>query len=340
MEVLLRHPSLQNTINVFYFAVNTSRTNTPSTKLRRNDFKREEPENFEGHKFRVVALPYFPVSRMKRGAEEKGTTVTLLDSVDFRMLESFASISNFTYVVHEPADGEWGKELVNGNWTGIPGNLQHYLADFSLNIAPTPTRTRIMEISTIYVQDNVVIFSPKASLLPQHLAIIKPFTGELWVALSVSILVWSITLWLMQRAWSKISEGRGVEFSSAFFYGWGALIENWTPKVPINITGRMLVLVWLMACMIVTTAYRSSLVAHLTVQEKNPEVDALSDLLNRDGWGWGVSFSGGALYASFKNNPDAAIQKIFKQMQASFEGHFLACCKKNGNSSALPVETL
>ncbi|XP_071545441.1 glutamate receptor 1-like [Panulirus ornatus] len=72
---------------------------------------------------------------------------------------------------------------------------------------------------------------------------------------------------------------------------------------------------WLLSCVIVSTAYRSSLVAHLIVQDKMPTINNFQDLLDRDGWGWGTSFSSGSIYTFFKTHPYSDIKEIFRNMQ-------------------------
>lgn len=49
-----------------------------------------------GHMFKIVAQPFFPLTGYTRNSEEPGTTVTLIDSVDLRMLNSFITHANFT----------------------------------------------------------------------------------------------------------------------------------------------------------------------------------------------------------------------------------------------------
>lgn len=49
-----------------------------------------------GHNFRIVARFYFPTIDYTRDTDEKGTTVTLRDSLNARMLVAIAAKLNFT----------------------------------------------------------------------------------------------------------------------------------------------------------------------------------------------------------------------------------------------------
>ncbi|XP_071535574.1 probable glutamate receptor [Panulirus ornatus] len=210
---------------------------------------------------------------------------------------------------------QWGVEREDGNWTGIVGVLQHQQADFCMVLTLTRSRIHVVQFSTIYMQSNIVIVSLKPRLMPQHLAIIKPFPGSLWVVLIVSILLWAIALWLIQRARSWTLGGSSVHLGTALFYSWGTLMGNWTPHLPANATGRLMMGLLLVTCLIVTTVYRSSLVAHLVVQDKDAEINTFQDLLARDGWGWGTNRIGDVLTIYFQNNPNPDAKKVFERMQ-------------------------
>ena len=81
----------------------------------------------------------------------------------------------------EPEDRVWGTPMINGTWKGIVGTLQRQEADFSLNLTPTAGRMDVISFSTPYTKDSLLILSLKPEPLPQHLALMRPFTGR-WKA--------------------------------------------------------------------------------------------------------------------------------------------------------------
>ncbi|XP_071545439.1 glutamate receptor ionotropic, kainate 2-like [Panulirus ornatus] len=275
----------------------------------------KQPEDFMGHKFEILGLPFYPHSNYKRNSEEPGTTVTLLDSVDARMINSFSSHANFSYEVREPLDRQWGVDTADGNWTGTIGMLQHQLADFGFDLDLTPKRKEVVEYSVLHTQEYFVIFSLKPGLLPQQLAIIRPFMGAIWLLLFISFLVWSTTLWLVQKSWSVMAGEHIMDLSYTFLYGWSVLMEEFSINPAVSSTSQFLVGLWLMTCLIITNIYRCSLAAHLIVQDKMPAIDTFQDLLIRDGWEWGSSFTNDATMLFFKYHPDPDIQKLHEGMQ-------------------------
>ncbi|XP_071550551.1 glutamate receptor ionotropic, kainate 5-like [Panulirus ornatus] len=288
----------------------------------------EALEDFMGHMFQIIAVDETYKTALKRDNHPPGTPLMPLDSLDIRILKAFAAQANFTcrhvtrvltnrFQIREPLDRQWGVQREDGSWTGIVHVLQHQQADFSMTITPTVTRSQVIQFTSLYMQAKIVIISLKPRLLPQHLAIVRPFPGALWVALFVSILLWSIAMWLIERARSWVLGGSGLHLSSALFYSWTALMRNCITHLPVNVTGRLLVGLLLVSCLIITTAYRSSLVAHLIVQHKDAEINTLHDLLSHDGWSWGTNRKGTVLSIYFEETQYPSVKKIADGMQYS-----------------------
>ncbi|XP_042233803.1 probable glutamate receptor [Homarus americanus] len=231
------------------------------------------------------------------------------------MLHTFANNLNFTYVLREPLDEKWGTPADDGNWTGIVGDLQHQQADFSLDLTLTESRSRVMDHSRIYNYDPYVILSLKPSSLPRHLALTRPFKGEVWIAIIVCTPVMGLILWLLQKAWSWALSERDVSLVTPLFHTWGILLSEPSPTLPTKASGRVLMGWWLLTCVIITAAYHSSLIAHLSVQSKYPPINTFQDLLNRDGWSWGIYDLTGTNFLYFNGSSDPDIQEIYQHMQ-------------------------
>ncbi|XP_042222825.1 uncharacterized protein LOC121867138 [Homarus americanus] len=70
--------------------------NHTSPVQQAKDLFTEQFLNFMGHKFKIVTVSYFPYIAYKKDSESKGTTVTLTDSLDARLLDTFSHKLNFT----------------------------------------------------------------------------------------------------------------------------------------------------------------------------------------------------------------------------------------------------
>lgn len=118
--------------------------------------------------------------------KEKGTQNRGFDSVNGSALR---------YTVREPEDGQWGLLADGGNWTGLVGILQYEKADFSLDITLTQERLKVVDFSTLYGEDLVVIVSPKPKPLPEYLSLVRPFEGKyffLYFRLHISLVLLKI----------------------------------------------------------------------------------------------------------------------------------------------------
>ncbi|XP_045599638.2 uncharacterized protein T25E4.2-like [Procambarus clarkii] len=124
-----------------------------------------------------------------------------------------------------------------------------------------------------------------------------------------------VCLWVLQKAWAWVSGRRSPDLLSRVFYIWGVLLENEPTGPPATINGKMLVGWWLVGCLVLATAYRSSLVAHLSVQSKNKPINTLADILNQKGWSWGARLMKGTTFLYFNQSTDPVLVKIHQKYE-------------------------
>ncbi|KAK7086540.1 hypothetical protein SK128_005979, partial [Halocaridina rubra] len=291
-------------------------------------------QNMHGYQFRIVSVTYFPFMDYTLDSNSSASTVTPLDSLDFRMLKIFSKKLNFTYEIRAPWDMQWGNPIGNGNWTGIVGTLQHNKADFSTVMAPNSARLAVLGHARAYTADTLVVTSLKPQPLTQYLLVVRPFTADVWIGLVVSILVWSASLWILQKLWFLIFGGRSKNLLTSNFYSLGILLEDIPSDPPTNLTGQMMVGWWLLFCLIITNSFRSSLVAHLTVQTMTPPIESLQDLVNKDHWSWGIELKmlQGAALNFFKSSTDPVVQEVYQKLEIVGQADGLQRILKGGFS--------
>ena len=81
----------------------------------------------------------------------------------------------------------------------------------------------------------------------------------------------------------------------------------------------MLVGWWLVFCMVISTGFRSALIAHLTVQSTTTPIDTLEDLVKLDSWKWGTEekLYKGAVIEYFSKNTDPVVKNIHGNLEVS-----------------------
>ncbi|XP_055951425.1 probable glutamate receptor [Argiope bruennichi] len=94
----------------------------------------------------------------------------------------------FQLVIAE--DGEWGRLLPSGNWTGMIGKIQKGNADIAdSHIGITEQRTAVVDFSTVYLIDDMTFAIKKPGPVPTSLAFVRPFDFITWILIFTILLV-------------------------------------------------------------------------------------------------------------------------------------------------------
>ncbi|KAK8400951.1 hypothetical protein O3P69_002616 [Scylla paramamosain] len=132
-------------------------------------------------------------------------------------------------------------------------------------------------------------------------------------------------LWLLLRIRSGALQGPSMGIASSLFYGWGLLLEDRPYEPPTNLTGQVLVGIWLITCLMLRAFYMSSLISRLVEGGKPPVINAIEEMVARgetDGWKLGSVTMTGVFntFFSTSSNPDFLIAKQFMQTMGPEEG--------------------
>ncbi|KAG7162352.1 Glutamate receptor ionotropic, delta-1-like 12 [Homarus americanus] len=308
-HVLLHH-TLRNTVHAFYVALPDLTLHTPprnSSSRLRKDLPQKVPELQRPQDADRISAT-LPLHGLREEDQYAGR-----HSQTQRLARYQA---NNKYDIYAEPDRSFGDER-DGNFTGMIGQLQREESDFCTIMAATRGRLKVVEFFRAYPSDLMVVTSLKPSLLPAHLSFIRPFADVIWFALLASVVTWGGLMWLLQRASSRVVGGRAVRFNTILLYGWGALLEQPPSDPSVSVSGQVLVGWWLVFCLIIATGFRSSLIAHLTVQGKSPTPESFQDLVDRKNWRWATEpwLYKGAAYEYFAKHTDAVVNQIFKGME-------------------------
>ncbi|XP_066962059.1 probable glutamate receptor [Macrobrachium rosenbergii] len=273
--------------------------------------------DFHGRLLRAVSLPFFPYADYEMNLKDLSKPVTLRDSLDHRILKTTSSLLNFTYEVYTPPDVKVGVPAPNGSWTGMIGVLQRGEVDITLAITITAGRLPFMDLARMCESDPVIITSLRPQLLPQYLVIVRPFTVNVWIYLVLSIMVWGTSLWLLEKMRSRLTGERSMTLHRAIFYSWAVVLDDPPPKPPKYSAGQILLGWWLVASLVISTGFRSSLVANLSIQSKTKPIDSYEDLLSQSNWHWGMhdTISGGQPNIR-TNDQDPTLRKIYQKSES------------------------
>ncbi|XP_043206292.1 glutamate receptor ionotropic, kainate 4-like [Amphibalanus amphitrite] len=267
--------------------------------------------DFHGHRLTCSVLPFVPFVDYEE--TEDGRLIPQ-PSIDFNALQVMAAKWNFTYGIKKPSDLSWGVQRPNGSWTGIMGELaEDSETDFTLVLTMLHKRVATIRFTRIYAIDTFVFVTGLAQPIPQWLSIFRPFRMTLWIVTIVSVLLAGMAAFGFTR-FHPLPERR-FTISLSILNTYGAMCENAQSRVPSHSTAAKTFLGWWwLYCIIILTAYKSSLVAMMTVPSLSENINTL-EALAESSFSWGLSDGFGSDFTLFQTSPVSIYQQLFAKMQ-------------------------
>ncbi|KAF8773254.1 Glutamate receptor ionotropic like protein [Argiope bruennichi] len=126
------------------------------------------------------------------------------------------ALRQHTLPVPKTEDGEWGRRLPNGTWTGMIGEVQKGEADIAFNeIIINKQRASVVDFSKPYSTDEMAFALTKPEAVPTAMALIHPFDSTIWI-LTIITFFYSAVLFSILSVPSEIVTVRNLkELSTA-----------------------------------------------------------------------------------------------------------------------------
>ena len=246
----------------------------------------------------------------------------------FDILDEIARDLNFSYVVIEPPDGQWGIEEYDGNWTGMIRQVQKAEVDFAA--APftmTSKRERVIDFAAPYFYDQSVVIVRRPADDTKVFLYAYPFRMEVWICLGLSISLSAMCLYLytmytpvydMQEHWGRLKSLRRAIFERqwSIWTIFGALMQQGNPWMPMAQSGRMIVgAFWFFSVAVVAT-YTGNLIAFLAVNKIRMPFDMLESMIKQTSIKYGPA-SGVALVMLFRDATFDPYKTVANNMQVA-----------------------
>ncbi|XP_050407044.2 glutamate receptor ionotropic, delta-2 isoform X1 [Patella vulgata] len=246
---------------------------------------------FNKRKFVVSTNPWPPFVNKK-------TTNTSVKYSGFclDLLQELAISLNFSYTLIEPPDMEWGR-LLNGNWTGLIGQLAR--EDVDLVVAPisiSTERETVMDFTQPYFYEKTGLGMRRPDPnKTKWRRLVEPLTWQVLLCIGISFLVISILFSLIERYnpfYTTKGKKRGTDITrqvqAKIWYLFGALLAHGGNHVTQSSSGRFLIGFWWLFCMVMAATYSGNLVAFLTVTKDKPPFTSLAGMIQQDDYIWGT----------------------------------------------------
>ncbi|XP_045599811.1 glutamate receptor ionotropic, delta-1 isoform X2 [Procambarus clarkii] len=268
-------------------------------------------QNFQGHQFRVVTLVYEPFSCYHK----EGSRIMPADNcIDNNMLREISAVLNFTYVFVEPSDGQWGHRLQNGSYTGVIGAVERMEADFSLNVAITQDREEKVDCTIGYHVEPITFATSKPRLLNQALALLRPFTHEVWLAFAATLVLAGPFYYMVCRLSSRGDATLAPpSVIRACFYVFGACF-NQSVKWVSDPGARIFMMTYVLTMFVTVTVYVAMLTATLTLPALSPTLNFLQELIESD-FTWGIQDLGAADYQLLKTSEVPLYRQVYRGLK-------------------------
>ena len=244
----------------------------------------------------------------------------------FDILDELARDLNFSYVVTEPPDGQWGIEEYDGNWTGMIRQVQKAEVDFAA--APftmNSKRERVIDFAAPYFYDQSVVIVKRPADDTKIFLYAYPFRTEVWICLGLSVSLSAVCLYLytmctpvydMQEKWSRLKSLRRTIFDRqwSIWTMFAALMQQGNPWMPMAQSGRMMVgAFWFLSVAVVAT-YTGNLIAFLAVNMIRMPFDTLQSMIKQTSVKYGPA-SGVALVMLFRDATFDPYKTVADNMQ-------------------------
>ncbi|MPC24164.1 Glutamate receptor [Portunus trituberculatus] len=171
------------------------------------------------------------------------------------------------------------------------GQLMTGQADFALGPFVTSRwREAVADLTASFYYINYHVITPRPVVPSDPAGIVKTFSLQVWLSVAASLAVVGVAMMGMMWVGNKF---------------------QWNTKV-VPACGRVLVAVWLLSALVITTTYKGNITAMLTLPKTNVPIDSIADLANQDRLPWKLEFGG--IDKLMMESEDKATQKVGREV--------------------------
>ena len=244
----------------------------------------KKPINLNGIHIRIAYVVVYPFLLKDSHGKLKGLTHSIYSTA--------AQHFNFTYEFVLPLEpcGGTGRQLPNGTWIGLLGELDAGRADLTMSASVTLERMREpFEFTEFYylVGFSFVTAHPGLATVRWE-TLVKPFHNDTWFLTIVTFGSFSITmfvvLWVGRFSTPDSELINHIKLDTLFLVAVllpiRLLLEQGSGK-PIPSRGRVLVGLWMFLSLVLCTCYKDKLFGYVTFPQEEIIPQSMRELADR-----------------------------------------------------------
>lgn len=229
------------------------------------------------------------------------------------ILNSLILHFNFTFVISPSNNGDTGKQLPNGSWNGVIGDISSGRADIGVSTTYSPSRYKVVTFTRAfeYIWVTFMIGQPKKSYSWE--AIMWPFQTTLWISILISLLAIILTFKVISR-WEDLVMRKQIKFEFTVMQIVFTLLGKELPY-PTSPSARIILSFWLLSALVINTLYVAKIVELLAFPVFQAQPKSFKELIDPSyHYKFGFDLSGGALYNHFESSSNPVLRKVFEDL--------------------------
>lgn len=229
-----------------------------------------------------------------------------------RFIQLLTEALKVTFTMKYPANYSMGEPLPNGSWSGLIGMVQNGECDIAVdNIAVTEERSEVISYTYPYHIGSISFLTNKPEPSPKSLALIYPFTVEVWVAFLMSFFCMVLLFYLMFH--------KNLSFGSIMWVTYSVTIGQ-SCNSKFNMTSHKLIfLSWVTGTLFLIYSYQATLLSFLSVPTM-VGVRTIPDLSKAVAKGSHIcaTYPGSYVIEILETSPDEAMKIIGKAIRENY----------------------
>nr|GMC78019.1 glutamate receptor 2.8-like [Ipomoea batatas] len=209
------------------------------------------------------------------------------------------------------------------------GNFDAVVGDVTI----LSNRSKHVDFTLPFTESGVTIVVPvKQDDRKTAWIFLKPLKKELWGTTAAFFVFIGTVIWVLEHQVNKEFQGpRHKQVGMVFWFSFSTLVFAHREKVVSNLS-RFVIIVWVFVVLVLTSSYTASLTSMLTVQQLQPTVTDVYNLIkNRDF----VGYQDGSFVAEMLKNMDFESTRI--RNYSTLEEYDEALTKGSGNGGVAAI---